>query len=177
MSRKKNSKPGRAIDTAYTAGEMVSVAGAVVRVRWRRVGLETHVRTHPAGDDEACWAELVGRPGGLRATPAEYEAASYQAIERAEVHFSCIDVNESEVRQYFVDRYFIESVTPQVAEPGIGLVVITCFHRHRPHKRNHVPREHLAPLEPRIWQLLHDLDNDRAGERKKKLVIHKGNTR
>lgn len=172
LGTKKRVAP-RPVNSQFTAGEMVDAGGLLVRARWRRLNLETHVDKHPAGADEGCWAELVGRPGG-RATPGEYETASYDAIDNAVVHFSCIDRDNTEVRQYFLDCRFVQTVTPKSPEPGTGLIVITSFHRHRGGQHRHTPREHLEPLEPRIWRLIDDLYNDRAGGVKKSVVIHKG---
>lgn len=146
----------------FTDGRQVEDINA--RVLWRRSNLDGHYTKHPAGVDKDCWADLVGRPGE-QATKHEYEQASYESVEHAAIHYTCVDVGRGDEapRQHFLDERFIETVTPMESKDD-KLEIITCFHRHNGGPKNHESIANQPSLRARTRTLVDKLDKLKAAK-------------
>jgi hypothetical protein len=119
---------------------------------WHPKNLKKHHCKHPAGEDEECWKDLLGKTCRL-VTEAEYEAESKLVCSSSWIEYVAEEVDKQNVgysvrqdlgvpfhekRRYFVDDRLVKTTTSLSGED-----IVTCYHEH--FDRPHVLGGHKAP--------------------------------
>lgn len=152
-----------------------------VRATWENDNLWDHYYRHPAGDDEACWSDLLGQTG-RRVTKDQYEDESERVVNdrwlEYTAEFECrakgyIRRAGEEGVYYEERRYHIDDKLLTTVTSFDGRDIVTCFHEH--FDGRHVPQAEQPPVgELRETYKENLYDWQQIGRVKKYREIHDG---